>query len=112
MSQKLPAYQRIREEQSFRNFLRNARPVKLGFFLYFLENEYPYHRFAISVNRKVGNAVERNYIKRFMKECFRRNQHRFTRNVDVWVIIKQKFDKKNVDYITKLFDKAILKINK
>jgi len=63
--------------------------------LYYLENRYDYHRFAISVNRKIGNSVERNFIKRKMKEVFRVNQHLINKKHDIWVVIKKGFDREN-----------------
>lgn len=82
------------------------------FFLYYLENARSYHRFAISVNRKVGNAVERNFIKRKMKELFRLNQHLVNKHYDFWVIAKKKFDKSTADRVEELFLRSLKNIDK
>lgn len=43
-------------------------------------------RLGITVTRKVGNAVERNRIKRLVREVFRRNHRRLPAGYDVvWV---------------------------
>jgi ribonuclease P protein component len=43
-------------------------------------------RLGITVTRKVGNAVERNHIKRLVREVFRRNHRRLAPGLDlVWV---------------------------
>jgi ribonuclease P protein component len=43
-------------------------------------------RLGITVTRKVGNAVERNHIKRRVREVFRRNHRRLASGYDiVWV---------------------------
>ncbi len=69
-----------------------------------MKNEYSYNRFAVSVNRKIGNSVERNYIKRIMKEWFRLNQHHVMgdKKYDCWVMIKQKFSRANVEEVRSL----------
>lgn len=80
------------------------------FFLYFLNNDFPYHRFAISVNKKIDNAVQRNYIKRRMKELFRLNQHLVTSQHDFWIVVKKKFDQSNMSEIERLFVDALIRI--
>ncbi len=80
------------------------------FFLYFLRNDFPYHRFAISVNKKIDNAVHRNYIKRRMKELFRLNQHLLTSRHDLWIVVKKKFDQSNMSEIERLFVDALIRI--
>lgn len=43
-------------------------------------------RIGITVTRKVGNAVQRNRVKRVVREVFRRNRERFPRGCDiVWI---------------------------
>ncbi|MGE5343081.1 MAG: ribonuclease P protein component [Candidatus Omnitrophota bacterium] len=79
-----------------------------------MKNDYPYHRFAISVNRKIGNAVQRNYIKRVMKEWFRLNHHRVSgdKHYDFWVLVKHRFDRSNIREIQQLLMSNLDKITK
>lgn len=42
-------------------------------------------RLGITVTRKVGSAVERNRIKRILREVFRHNRHRMTVPLDLVV---------------------------
>lgn len=80
------------------------------FFLYFLRNGRPASRFAISVNRKIGNSVERNYIKRKMKEWFRLNSFLLEQPHDIWVSIKKGFDRENAAGVEGLFLDALARI--
>lgn len=88
--------------------------------MYFLENSHSVHRFAVSVNRKIGCAVERNYIKRVMKEFFRLNRHRLDnsgnaeerRTYDLWILSKQKFDRTQYRDMRHLFIQALKKVNR
>jgi ribonuclease P protein component len=53
-------------------------------------NEFDHLRIAASVTRKVGPAVERNYEKRVVRECFRRVKETLPRGFDLLVIVKAK----------------------
>ena len=78
--------------------------------MYFLKNGRPASRFAISVNGKIGNSVQRNYIKRKMKEWFRLNGFLLEPPHDVWVSIKKRFDRGNAAEVEGLFLDALLKV--
>jgi ribonuclease P protein component len=78
--------------------------------LYFLKNGRPASRFAISVNGKIGNSVQRNYIKRKMKEWFRLNGFLLEPPHDVWVSIKKRFDRGNAAEVEGLFLDALVKV--
>jgi len=45
-------------------------------------------RLGVTVSRKVGNAVCRNRIKRWIREYFRSSRHRLARAIDLSVIAK------------------------
>jgi ribonuclease P protein component len=70
------------------------------------------HRFGISVKRKIGNSVERNYIKRRMREIFRLNQHQIVNHFDIWLVMKKPFYRENADQIEYHFLKILHKINR
>jgi ribonuclease P protein component len=80
------------------------------FFLYFLKNNRPGSRFAISVNRKIGNSVQRNFIKRKMKEWFRLNRFLLADSYDLWVSMKKRFERGDAAQAESLFLDALLKI--
>lgn len=80
------------------------------FFLYFIKNELPYHRFAISINKRIAKAIQRNYMKRVMKEMFRINQFRISKRYDLWMIIKKDFNFDDSHLAKKHFQDALEKI--
>jgi len=45
-------------------------------------------RIGITVSRKVGGAVVRNRVKRWIRECYRRRQPEFPGHVDVVVVAR------------------------
>jgi len=63
--------------------------------LYMAKNDVGYPRFAVSVSKKYGKAVKRNYIKRIAREVFRLNQYEIPAGYDYLLIIPDKMTKKN-----------------
>ncbi len=66
---------------------------------------------AVSVSRKIGKAVERNYIKRRMRDLYSQNREKLKEGHDLWILMKKKFSKSDSDKIDKLFVETLLKIN-
>ena len=52
-----------------------------------LPNDLTHHRFGMTVSRRVGNAVKRHRIKRYLREAFRLNQHALPGRYDLVVIV-------------------------
>ncbi len=49
-----------------------------GFVFYILDKEDDRPRLGIVATKKLGNAVERNRVKRVVRESFRKNKSRFS----------------------------------
>jgi ribonuclease P protein component len=45
-------------------------------------------RLGITVSKKVGGAVARNRVKRWVRDCFRRGRDRFPRTLDLVVVAR------------------------
>ncbi len=78
--------------------------------MYSLRNDRAFHRFAVSVSGKIGNSVQRNYIKRRMKEMFRLHQGNLAGGFDLWVSIKRPFDRQNAAQVETLFVDALKRL--
>jgi len=59
------------------------------FILLRLETTGSFPRLGLTVSRKVGNSVQRNRLKRLIREYFRNNQHRFGQAVDYSIVAKK-----------------------
>jgi ribonuclease P protein component len=55
----------------------------------FLPAQRPQSRLGITVTKKVGQAVERNRIKRLVREFFRSNRHCLSGRWDISIIAKR-----------------------
>lgn len=62
------------------------------FVAYALANDRSGNRIGITVSKKVGNAVVRNLIKRWVKECYRKESCRTTgigQAYDIVIVARQ-----------------------
>ncbi|MDD2464210.1 MAG: ribonuclease P protein component [Desulfobulbus sp.] len=62
-----------------------------GFAVIVSANTLQWNRLGISVQRKAGNAVRRNRIKRLIREIFRCNRTRFPECSDIVVTVRPNF---------------------
>lgn len=64
---------RLRKNEEFQVVFKKGKSVaNRQFVVYVLKRpEQSYSRLGLSVSKKMGNAVMRNHIKRFIKEIFR-----------------------------------------
>jgi ribonuclease P protein component len=76
-----------------RDFVRlkqDGRAIRTPWFTVILApGAAPAPRLGITAGKHVGNAYERNRIKRLTREFFRLHRHRLGRNWDINVIIKK-----------------------
>lgn len=89
--------ERLRKNGEFNRIYRNgARLYGKGFTLVYLQDEQSDSRFSasrlgISVPRKVGNAVQRNRIKRIIREAFRLHREVFPKGSDLVFAVRPAF---------------------
>ncbi len=69
---------------------RGSRVHSTYFLLLLLPNGRSHTRLGITVSRKVGKAVVRNRVRRYVREVFRQNKEWFVAGWDVVVIAKRR----------------------
>jgi len=84
---------RLKKRYEFRQVQLTGRHIHTPHFLIVVQpNSLENTRLGITVTKKVGNAVQRNRIKRVVREVFRRNRHLFPPSHDVVFIAKRDAD--------------------
>lgn len=80
-------------DKDFNRILRAGRVYSdksLKIFIFPADNGLEYVRLGLVVSRKLGSSVERNKLKRRLREVFRLNKHRLIRKIDMIFLPGQK----------------------
>ncbi len=81
---------RIRKRQDYlRIYAQGKRAYSKSFTIITCPNQTDIRRLGITVGKKVGNAVQRNRIKRLLREFFRLNKTRLSPSLDIVIIAKK-----------------------
>jgi len=88
----LPKVCLLRKNGEFNRVYRQGHRLHgKGFSLIFAENRMQFNRLGISVQKKTGNAVHRNRIKRIIRETFRLHRENFPSKSDVILTVRPGF---------------------
>jgi len=89
VGQRFPQSRRIRKRAEFVRLQRSpGKQAGSSFVVITALTRRGVSRLGITASRKVGGAVIRNRIKRFVREFFRQHQHRIVPARDVLVIVR------------------------
>jgi ribonuclease P protein component len=106
--QTLPRSQRLRKRSGFTAVQGRGKKLHTDSFLVFVlprkEGLAP-ARLGITVSKKVGDAVERNRVKRLVREGFRRNKALFPDGLDVVFIAKHNVVQTGFDQVVREIQK-------
>jgi len=82
-----PRRQRICLKRDFdKTFVEGGKAADSNIVVYAAGNELGYSRLGMAVGKKHGNAVERNRIKRLIREAFRLNKGSMPESADIVVV--------------------------
>ena len=102
-TQRFRSADRLKKRYEFKEVQLSGRRIHTPHFLLFVRpNALPNTRVGITVTKKVGNAVQRNRIKRVVREVFRRNRQLFPASHDIVFIAKR--EAKGISYEALLTD--------
>ncbi|GMU90959.1 MAG: hypothetical protein AMXMBFR4_00170 [Candidatus Hydrogenedentota bacterium] len=92
-----PRFERITRKRDYLEvFEQGQKRVGRAFICYVVRREGQGRRFGLAVSRKVGSAVVRNRVKRYLKEIYRANRLRLAD--DARIVIVARPAAANLDY--------------
>jgi len=84
----LPKKERLRKDKEFQAVFREGKKLWINSILLIIykPNSLNYRRLGIVVSKKIKKATQRNKVKRWIRELFRRNKDWFPKNCDIIII--------------------------
>lgn len=78
---------------------------------YIMKNNLEYNRIGIAVSSKSGHAVQRNYVKRIVRECYYKYKEDLKTSYDIVFVWNKKcnIDDVSYDIVLEEMKKAFLK---
>ena len=96
--QRLRRSERLRLRKDFaRVFAAKCSQADPALVVYVAPNDLAWSRLGCSVSKKIGNAVQRNYVRRRIREAFRTQKHDLPRGLDIICIARLKASDKSWD---------------
>ena len=87
--QTFPRSERLRKSSEFRDVFKDSRRASVpGFICYVAQREGRGRKFGVAVSRKVGNAVIRNRVKRYLREIYRCSRSQLVDDVSLVVVAR------------------------
>ncbi len=77
--------------------------------VYFIKTTFDENRLGIVVNKKIGNAVVRNRVKRRIKECYRNYEERIKKGYNIVIVSRVKASEASYKDINIALGKALKK---
>lgn len=94
---------RIKKNEEFQYIFRRGKSfANRQLVIYYIKKQDSSHfRFGLSVGKRIGNAVTRNRIKRYLRESFRDLQHKIVPSINIVIIARQPTKQMNYHEIKK-----------
>jgi ribonuclease P protein component len=79
----------LQKNKDFQQVYKKGKSFANKYFvMYVLKNELEENRLGISVSKKVGNSVQRNRLKRLIRENYRISESKYIRGLDIVIIAR------------------------
>lgn len=85
---------RIKKNKEFQNVFKNGKSfANRQLVLYYLKKDQPHFRIGLSVSKRIGNAVMRNKVKRYLRQAFHELEDDLHQDYDFVVIARKPVNK-------------------
>lgn len=92
---------RLRDPREFQRVRKRGRSWTTPYLVLVLKpNGLEHNRYGFAVGRRIGNAVARNKVKRWMREAARNHHPDLKQGFDIVVIARGRMTEAGVDYGT------------
>ena len=94
----------LKKRAEFLDIRKKGKTIYAQFFIinYFLSSQSDFY-FGLTVSRKIGNAVKRNYLKRIIRSIVVNNLNSMPKNTKLEIIPKKQIEKKKYSELEKDF---------
>lgn len=98
----------IKAHREFTEIIKSEKPIKnKDFSIYIRKGKYNYPHFGIAVSKKLGNAVNRNLLKRRMRVIVDEWKKELLYNQDYIIIMKENTKNLSFEELRDSFQKLI-----
>jgi ribonuclease P protein component len=111
MNERLRTCERIRRKKDFLSLYKKGSRFRGRYFnLVYLPSPLGFSRVAVVASKKTGGAVERNRIKRWMREAFRKNKRLVEEPTDLVLIARPDIRDADREGVAEAFAEAMARI--
>ena len=104
----------IKKNYEFKNLFSKGKLYYGDYIhIYIKKNNLQYNKFGIAVSKKQGKAVNRNRIKRLIRESYKNLENKIEKGISIVVVINKNKEIKEISYkdIEENFIKTLRKAN-
>lgn len=102
----------VKKNREFDAIIKNGLFKKNNeFVIYYIDNDKKLNRFGISVSKKIGNAVTRNYYKRIIRNICDKSKNLYSNNKDYIIIMRKGLTTLSFDESYQSMNDLLKKIN-
>ena len=108
MDENFTPLERIRKKKDFLHLYKKGKRYRGKYFvLIYLSNELTFSRVAVVASKKLGNAVQRNRTKRWLRTLFRRNKELLEKPFDMIFIPRKEINEAKWQYLKDDYQAAL-----